>query len=368
MFGWAFREAMRDRPTLCIPDDHDRVPGQQSGARAARRWDTGRGTSSLGGYRSRPGWSTWSTARTLRTIRIRSIRRRSSRTSASTTATWSTATWASRSLADRQFKSGPEHVDTGSGRADHVLDPELDTAALDAPGLCPARRTAGGVSRTVGGADWRGHTMKVLLRRRPCSRASPTHHGGYDDYLIADLDCGGWPQTPREPGSSASLRKAKCLHVCGDQHLPSLVQYGAGRAARRLLGILHAAISAGYPRWWRPDEVGTPHRNRPPPRPAAHRRVPRSAGQPGLHVRHRQPGSRHRARPLRAGAPEEPAVSGWSRSTTEARTYRVEAFRFLADARQRRRRPVSRLAGHPAPGREHGRQPRRLRAPRSGDP
>ena len=23
MFGWAFREAMRDRPTVCIPDDHD---------------------------------------------------------------------------------------------------------------------------------------------------------------------------------------------------------------------------------------------------------------------------------------------------------------------------------------------------------
>ena len=28
-------------------------------------------------------------------------------------------------LGDRQFKSGPQHVDTGSGRADHVKGPKL---------------------------------------------------------------------------------------------------------------------------------------------------------------------------------------------------------------------------------------------------
>ena len=26
-FGWAFREAMRNAPTLCIPDDHDVFQG-----------------------------------------------------------------------------------------------------------------------------------------------------------------------------------------------------------------------------------------------------------------------------------------------------------------------------------------------------
>ena len=38
-------------------------------------------------------------------------------------------------LGDRQFKSGPQHVDTGSGRADHVIDKDFDTSKLDKPGL-----------------------------------------------------------------------------------------------------------------------------------------------------------------------------------------------------------------------------------------
>ena len=50
MFGWAFREAMRDRPTLCIPDDHDVFQGNIWGE-SGKPMDTGRGTSSLGGYR-----------------------------------------------------------------------------------------------------------------------------------------------------------------------------------------------------------------------------------------------------------------------------------------------------------------------------
>jgi hypothetical protein len=38
-------------------------------------------------------------------------------------------------LADRQWKSGPERVKTGGPRADHVVDPNFDCAALDVPGL-----------------------------------------------------------------------------------------------------------------------------------------------------------------------------------------------------------------------------------------
>ena len=38
-------------------------------------------------------------------------------------------------LADRQWKSGPENVDTGGGRADHVTDKDIDTLSLNKPGL-----------------------------------------------------------------------------------------------------------------------------------------------------------------------------------------------------------------------------------------
>lgn len=326
-FGLAFREAMRDRPTLCIPDDHDVFQGNIWGE-GGKAMDTGQGTSSLGGYRE--------PARMVNVVH---------RTNAShhpdafdpTPALQDISVYYGDMvyggvgfaiLADRQFKSGPEHVDTGPGRADHVLDPELDTAELDEPGLALlGERQEEFLEQWAG--DWRGHTMKVLLSQTVFAGVA-THHGGYDDYLIADLDCGGWPQTPRNR-LVRILRKAKCLHVCGDQHLPSLVQYGADRQRDGSWAFCTPAISAGYPRWWRPDEVGTPHRNRPRhglPHtgefrdPLGNRVYVYAIGNPEV-------GS---ALDPYERAHEKSSGFGLVTIDTEAKTYRIEAFRFLSAA------------------------------------
>ncbi len=327
MFGWAFREAMRDRPTLCIPDDHDVFQGNIWGE-SGKAMDTGRGTSSLGGYRE--------PARMVNVVH---------RTNAShhpdpfdpapveqdISVYYGDMVYGGVGfaiLADRQFKSGPEHVDTGSGRADHVLDPELDTAALDAPGLALlGERQEEFLEHWAG--DWRGHTMKVLLSQTVFAGVA-THHGGYDDYLIADLDCGGWPQTPRDR-LVRILRKAKCLHVCGDQHLPSLVQYGADAQRDGSWAFCTPAISAGYPRWWRPDEVGTPHRNRPRHGlahtgefrdPLGNRVYVYAIGNPEVGT----------ARDPYERAHQKSSGFGLVTVDTEAKTYRIEAFRFLSTA------------------------------------
>ena len=39
--------------------------------------------------------------------------------------------------------------------------------------------------------------MKILLSQTVFAGVA-THHGKYDGYLKADLDSGGWPQTPRD--------------------------------------------------------------------------------------------------------------------------------------------------------------------------
>ncbi|MCY3932645.1 MAG: alkaline phosphatase D family protein [Acidobacteria bacterium] len=327
MFGWAFREAMRDRPTLCIPDDHDVFQGNIWGE-SGKPMDTGRGTSSLGGYRE--------PARMVNVVH---------RTNAShhpdpfdpapveqdISVYYGDMVYGGVGfaiLADRQFKSGPEHVDTGSGRADHVLDPELDTAALDAPGLALlGERQEKFLEQWAD--DWRGHTMKVLLSQTVFAGVA-THHGGHDDYLIADLDCGGWPQTPRNR-LIRILRKAKCVHVCGDQHLPSLVQYGADAQRDGCWAFCTPAISAGYPRWWRPDEIGTPHRNRPRhglPHtgefrdPLGNRAYVYAIGNPEIGT----------ARDPYERAHQKSSGFGLVTVDTEAKTYRVEAFRFQSTA------------------------------------
>ncbi|MCY3970966.1 MAG: alkaline phosphatase D family protein [Acidobacteria bacterium] len=327
MFGWAFRETMRDRPTLCIPDDHDVFQGNIWGE-GGKAMDTGRGTSSLGGYRE--------PARMVNVVH---------RTNAShhpdpfdpapvdqdISVYYGDMVYGGVGfavLADRQFKSGPEHVDTGSGRADHVLDESIDTSTLDQPGLALlGERQEEFLEKWAG--DWRGHTMKVLLSQTVFAGVA-THHGGHDDYLIADLDCGGWPQTPRNR-LVRILRKAKCLHVCGDQHLPSLVQYGADAQRDGCWAFCTPAISAGYPRWWRPDEVGTPHRNRPRHGlahtgefrdPLGNRVYVYAIGNPEVGT---APDPYERAHQKSSGF-------GLVTVDTEAKTYRIEAFRFLSTA------------------------------------
>ena len=112
---------MRDRPTLCIPDDHDVFQGNIWGE-GGKSMGTGRDTSTRGGYRE--------PARMVNVVH---------RTNAShhpgpfdpapveqdISVYYGDMVYGGVGFAilgDRQFKSSPERVDTGSGRADHVLD------------------------------------------------------------------------------------------------------------------------------------------------------------------------------------------------------------------------------------------------------
>ena len=103
--------------------------------------------------------------------------------------------------------------------------------------------------------------MKVLLSQTVFAGVA-THHGGYNGYLKADLDSGGWPQTARNRAVRI-VSKGMPLHINGDQHLTSLCKYGVEKQRDSCWSFCTPAIAAGYTRWWRPDEVGMPHQNRP---------------------------------------------------------------------------------------------------------
>ena len=179
--------------------------------------------------------------------------------------------------------------------------PHFDTSKLDKPGLVLlGERQEEFLKQWVD--DWRGHTMKVLLSQTVFAGVA-THHGGYNGYLKADLDSGGWPQTARN-NAIHIIRKGMPLHINGDQHLTSLVQYGVDEQRDSSWSFCTPAIAAGYPRWWRPDEVGMPHENRPQARTAKHRRVPRRIRQQDLRLCGRQSRSRHEKESLRQGPPE----------------------------------------------------------------
>ncbi|MCB1122668.1 MAG: alkaline phosphatase D family protein, partial [Verrucomicrobiae bacterium] len=260
MFGWAFGEAMLNRPTLCIPDDHDVFHGNIWGEGGAPMLNKEGGTSSKGGY--------------IEPARMVNVVHRTNAghhpdyfdpkpVKQGISVYYGDMVYGNVSFAilgDRQFKTGPEKVNTGSGRADHVPDPDFDTSTLDKPGLVLLGDRQEKFLKHWA-KDWRGHSMKVLLSQTVFAGMA-THHGNYDGYLKEDLDSGGWPQTARNRAIDI-LREAMPLHVNGDQHLTSLVQYGVKGQRDSNWSFCVPAISAGYPRWWRPDELGMPHKNRP---------------------------------------------------------------------------------------------------------
>ena len=328
MHGWSFRHAMKNAPTVCLPDDHDVFQGNFWGESGAPMAANKKGTSSNGGYRE--------PARMVNVVHKTCVAHHPEPFDPSPVKQGISVYYGElvygdvgfAILSDRQFKSGPEHVDTGGGRADHVTDKDFDTSTLDKPGLVLlGQRQEDFLKQWVD--DWRGHKLKVVLSQTVFAGVA-THHGKFDDYLKVDLDCGGWPQTPRD-NAIKILTPAMPLHINGDQHLTSLVQYGVEKQRDSFWSFCSPAIAAGYPRWWHPERVGMPHENRP---------------QHGLpHTGEYVDGLGNLVYVYAVGDPEVETKknryevahqkgSGLGLVTidTAAKTYAIDAFRFLVDA------------------------------------
>ena len=261
-FGWAFRDVMRHAPTLCLPDDHDVFQGNIWGEGGAKMSITAAdpGASSKGGYIE--------PARMVNAVHRTNVSHHPdpfdpTPSKQDISVYYGDLVYGGVSfaiIADRQWKSGPERVKTDGPRADHVVDPKFDCAALDVPGLVLlGERQEEFLKKWA--QDWRGHSLKAVLSQTVFA-AVATHHGRPDGFLKGDLDSGAWPQTPRNRAIDI-LRPAMPLHINGDQHLTTLVQYGVGQQRDSLWSFCTPAIAAGYPRWWRPDEAGMPHAKRP---------------------------------------------------------------------------------------------------------
>ncbi len=259
-FGWSFREVMRNAPTLCLPDDHDVFQGNIWGEGGAPMKTADDGASSSGGYRE--------PAQMVNVVHRTNVAHHPDPFDPAPVQQGISVYYGDMVyggvnfaiISDREWKSGPERVNTGSGRADHVRDADFDCLALDKPGLVLlGERQEEFLKKWA--QDWRGHTLKAVLSQTVFA-AVATHHGSYDGYLKADLDSGSWPQTPRNR-AVAILRPSMALHINGDQHLTTLTQYGAEKQRDSIWSFCTPAIAAGYPRWWRPDELSMPHGQRP---------------------------------------------------------------------------------------------------------
>jgi hypothetical protein len=75
------------------------------------------------------------------------------------------------------------------------------------------------------------------------------------DRIVTDFDSDGWPQSGRNRALKI-IRKAFALHVCGDQHLPSTLQYGTDDWGDAGYAIVSPASGNIFPRRWFPPQPG----------------------------------------------------------------------------------------------------------------
>ena len=76
------------------------------------------------------------------------------------------------------------------------------------------------------------------------------------DRLATDFDSDGWPQNGRDRALRI-FRKAFAIHIAGDQHLGSTVQYGIDQFRDAGFAIVSPATGNLWPRHWFPPYNGT---------------------------------------------------------------------------------------------------------------
>ena len=249
-FGLQFRDLIKDRPTITIPDDHD--VGQanlwgESGIQAT----SPEGNS--GGYfypityvNMVQRQQTWhlpdpvDPKKLKRGLEVYFTRLRVGGIDFAI-------------LEDRKFKSGPSGKIPPMGpRPDHINDPSYDRNAVDLENLVLLGDRQLKFLSTWS-QDWEGAEMKAALSATAFCGAVHIH-GHPNNRLLADLDSNAWPQKGRNK-ALRELRKAWAPHLCGDQHLAVLVQHGVESYRDGPFAFTSPAIvNTIYGRWWRPED------------------------------------------------------------------------------------------------------------------
>jgi hypothetical protein len=261
-FGLQFRDVIRDRPTVCIPDDHDVGHPNLWGEEGGHSTHSG---GADGGYFFPAAYvnmvqraQCWhlpdavDPAPVGQGISVYFTRMRVGGIDFAI-------------LEDRKFKTGPLGTIPQMGpRPDHINNDLInaeryDPKSIDLPGLKLLGERQLKFLRDWT-EDWTGAEMKCVLSQTAFCGAVHLH-GNPDNRLLADLDCNGWPQSGRNE-ALREIRRARAVHLCGDQHLAATVKHGIDTHRDGPYGFTSPAlVNTVYARWWHPkDERAGAHR------------------------------------------------------------------------------------------------------------
>ena len=248
-FGVMYADVMKDRPTICIPDDHD--VGHPNIWGAGGIVSQGKGGAADGGYMYPASFvnmvqrcQSWNLPDPFDPKPVKQ----------GITVYYTDLNLGGISFAileDRKFKSQPiGNIPKMGPRPDHINDPSYDRKSVDKPGLkLLGDRQLAFLDHWV--RNWDGAVMKVALSQGPFCGAVHLH-GSCSNRLLADLDCNGWPQTGRNNALRA-FRRARATHLAGDQHLAFVVKHGIeSHRDGPFVFSCPALVNTIYGRWWWP--------------------------------------------------------------------------------------------------------------------
>jgi alkaline phosphatase D len=284
LWCWAFRDLTADRPAVIIPDDHDVFHGNLWGAGGkATIPGTGADAQDSGGYKLSPEFVNM--VERTQTSNL-PFPYDSTPVQQGIGVYYCTVNYGGISFAvieDRKFKSAPKGLlpdaEVWNGWPQNEdFDPKTQA---DVPGadLLGERQL---LFLEDWAADWRdGIWMKAILSQTLFSNVATLPEGAKsgsiitslpipgpgvyaeNDRPVADMDSDGWPQTGRNKAVKA-MRKGFAVHICGDQHLGSTIQYGVEDWRDSGYAICVPSVANFWPRRWFPSRPG---KNPPPGSP-----------------------------------------------------------------------------------------------------
>jgi hypothetical protein len=274
---WAFGELTAELPAVTIPDDHDVFHGNVWGAggRATPPGLTGAAAQDAGGYKLPAEW-----VNMVQRTQTSHLPDPYDPTPVEqgigvyyTDLQYGGVSFAV--LEDRKFKSPPAALlPAGDIWNGWPRNPQFDPKAqADVPGavLLGERQLAFLEQWTD---DWSGGSwMKVVLSQTLFANVATLPAGvqtgavipslailtegeyAENDNVVSDMDSNGWPQSARNRALRA-MRKGFAVHLSGDQHLGSTIQYGIDDWRDAGYALCVPSVANFWPRRWYPPEPG----------------------------------------------------------------------------------------------------------------
>lgn len=277
LYGWVWRDLMRDRPFVSIPDDHDVYHGNiwGCGGKATIKTGTGADQQDSGGYKMPPVWVNMvertQTAHLPDPFDPAPVKQGIS-------VYYCDMNYGGISFAvieDRKFKSAPKSLlPEAKIWNGWPQNPDFDVInKADVPGaVLLGDRQLKFLDRWA--SDWgHGTWMKVVLSQTIFANVATLPRGeksgsnipklrvlaageyAPDDHPVNDFDSNSWPQSGRRRALEI-MRKAFAFHIAGDQHLGSFIQYGIDEWRDAGFAFCVPAISNIWPRRWYPALEG----------------------------------------------------------------------------------------------------------------